>query len=190
LSQQEELELLKAGDEAAFERVFKKYYPLLCNYGFTFLRDQAEAEEVVQSTFLAFWEKRQSLDIHTSVMAYLFRMVRNTSLNMLKHKKVESSYAQEELLTTQRSVEPLTQTIHDELENRISQALEKLPEQCRIVFKMSRFEELKYAEIANELNISVKTVENQIGKALKIMREQLRDYLPLIVVLMNGLLQE
>jgi RNA polymerase sigma-70 factor (ECF subfamily) len=120
-------------------------------------------------------------------MAYLFRAVRNTSLNMLKHKKVESNFAQHELLTSQRSVEPLGT---HELEDRISQALEKLPEQCRIVFKMSRFEELKYAEIADELNISVKTVENQIGKALKIMREQLRDYLPLIVVLMNGFLQE
>jgi RNA polymerase sigma-70 factor (ECF subfamily) len=191
LAQPEELDQIKAGDEAAFELVFKKYYALLCNYGYTFLHDKAEAEEVVQSTFLAFWEKRHSLDVHTSVKAYLFSMVRNASLNVLKHKKVESRYAQDEIMTAQRSIEPLSQTIHsNELDRKIAEAMEKLPEQCRMVFKLSRFEELKYAEIAVHLNISVKTVENQIGKALKIMREQLRDYLPLILMLMNGFLSE
>ena len=75
-----------------------------------------------------------------------------------------------------------------ELEDRIYKALHKLPEQCRLVFKLSRFEELKYAEIAEQLNISVKTVENQMGKALKIMRDQLKDYLPLLIVFMNGFL--
>jgi RNA polymerase sigma-70 factor (ECF subfamily) len=74
------------------------------------------------------------------------------------------------------------------LETRIQQAIEKLPEQCRLVFKLSRFEELKYNEIAEQLDISVKTVENHIGKALKIMREQLKDYLPLLIVMMNGIL--
>jgi RNA polymerase sigma-70 factor (ECF subfamily) len=76
----------------------------------------------------------------------------------------------------------------NELEYRIKIAMEELPEQCRMVFKLSRFEELKYAEIADQLNISIKTVENHMGKALKIMREQLKDYLPLIIVLLNGFL--
>jgi RNA polymerase sigma-70 factor, ECF subfamily len=189
LSQQEELEILRAGDEAAFEVVFKKYYSRLCNYSYTYLRNSSDAEEVVQSAFLACWEKRLTLDVHTSVKAYLYTMVRNASLNMLKHRKVESGYAQEVIMTAQRSIEPLSQSIHsNELERKISEAVEKLPEQCRMVFKLSRFEELKYAEIAAHLNISVKTVENQIGKALKIMREQLRDYLPLIIMLVKGFL--
>jgi RNA polymerase sigma-70 factor, ECF subfamily len=73
-----------------------------------------------------------------------------------------------------------------ELEDKIQEALLKLPEQCRLVFKLSRFEELKYAEIASQLNISIKTVENQMGKALKIMRDQLSDYLPMLIIIMNG----
>ena len=96
---------------------------------------------------------------------------------------MQEKYAQEKLLTSNAadSTQPLES---DELSKRIAAALQKLPEQCRVIFTMSRFEELKYAEIAAELNLSVKTVENQIGKALKIMREQLRDYLPILFLLM------
>ena len=167
------------GNEAAFEAVFRQHYAVLCNYACTYLRDRDEAEEIVQSVFLAFWEKRNSLDVHTSVKAYLFSMVRNASLNFLTRKKMQEKYAQEKLLNTSQadSAQPVE---HDELSQRIATALQKLPEQCRVIFTMSRFEELKYAEIAAELNLSVKTVENQIGKALRIMREQLRDYLPLL----------
>lgn len=187
LSQQRKLKPLQAGDEAAFEIVFKQYYQLLCNYAYTFLHDRVEAEEVVQSAFLAFWEKRQWMAVTTSVKAYLFTMVRNVSLNALKHKKVELKHAQEELTRGERSVDALGQTIYaKELEEQIHKAIDELPETCKLIFRMSRFEELKYAEIADQLNISVKTVENQIGKALKIMREQLRDYLPLLLVLMTG----
>lgn len=171
------------GNEAAFEAVFRQHYGVLCNYACTYLRDRDEAEEIVQSVFLAFWEKRHSLDVHTSVKAYLFSMVRNASLNHLTRKKMQEKYAQEKLLTSNAadSTQPLES---DELSKRIAAALQKLPEQCRVIFTMSRFEELKYAEIAAELNLSVKTVENQIGKALKIMREQLRDYLPILFLLM------
>jgi RNA polymerase sigma-70 factor (ECF subfamily) len=88
-----------------------------------------------------------------------------------------------------RSVESTTRTVMaTELETRIHLAMDKLPEQCRLVFKLSRFEELKYGEIAEQLNISVKTVENQMGKALRIMREQLKDYLPLVIALVSGFL--
>ena len=88
-----------------------------------------------------------------------------------------------EIAVAERVLNPLARTVMaSELENRIYKALDKLPEQCRLVFKLSRFEELKYAEIAEQLNISIKTVENQMGKALKIMREQLKDYLPLIIL--------
>ncbi len=169
--------------EAAFEAAFRPHYGVLCNYAHTFLRDRDEAEEIVQSAFLALWEKRNSLDVHTSVKAYLFSMVRNASLNNLTRKKMQEKYVKEKILTVASSesnqpVEP------DELAQRIAVALQKLPEQCRVIFTMSRFEELKYAEIATELNLSGKTVENQIGKALKIMREQLRDYLSLLFMFM------
>ena len=180
---------LKAGDLTAFEMLFRTYYQPLCNYAFTFVQDRDEAEEIVQSTFLNIWEKRESLSIHTGVKPYLYAMVRNACLNVLKHEKIKQQHAAMEMAVAERSTESVARTVMaSELETKIYQAMDRLPEQCRLIFKLSRFEELKYAEIAQHLNISIKTVENQMGKALRIMREQLKDYLPLLIILMNGLL--
>jgi RNA polymerase sigma-70 factor (ECF subfamily) len=189
LSVEQLMATLQAGDKTAFEMLFRTYYQPLCNYAYTFVQDRDEAEEIVQATFLSVWEKRDKLDIHTGVKPYLYAMVRNAALNILKHEKIKQQHVALELAVADRSVESVTRTVMaSELETRIHKALEKLPEQCRLVFKLSRFEELKYAEIADQLNISIKTVENQMGKALKIMREQLKDYLPLFLVFLNGLL--
>ncbi len=178
---------LKEGDITAFEMFFKTYYQPLCNYAYSFIKDKDEAEEIVQSTFLSVWEKRDSLDIKTSLKSYLYTMVRNTSLNVIKHEKIKQKYVGEALAVDERSHEGVTQAVlSSELEERIQQAIGVLPEQCRLVFKLSRFEELKYAEIAEHLNISIKTVENHMGKALKIMREQLKDYLALWILFMYG----
>lgn len=169
--------------------LFRTYYQPLCHYAFTFLQDKEDAEEIVQSTFLLVWEKRETLSIRTSVRPYLYAMVRNACLNVIKHEKIKQKYAGEEMALADRSHDSVAHTIaSNELEHRIKMAMEELPEQCRMVFKLSRFEELKYAEIAEQLSISIKTVENHMGKALKIMREQLKDYLPLIIVLLNGFL--
>ena len=169
--------------------LFRTYYQPLCNYAYTFVQDRDEAEEIVQTTFLSVWEKRDTLEIHTAVKPYLYAMVRNACLNVLKHEKVKQQHAQVEMAVAERSVESVARTVMaSELEHKIYRAMDTLPEQCRLVFKLSRFEELKYAEIAQQLDISVKTVENHMGKALRIMREQLRDYLPLVILLMNGLL--
>ncbi len=169
--------------------MFKNYYQPLCRYANTFMNDSDEAEEIVQGSFITIWEKRQTIDITTSVKAYLYRAIRNACLNQIKHQKVKKLYADHELKTGEKYSEATDQsTLRDELENKIQAAIKTLPEQCRIIFQLSRFEELKYQEIADQMNLSVKTVENQMGKALKIMREQLRDYLPLIAILMNGLL--
>ena len=180
---------LKAGDLTAFEMLFRTYYQPLCNYAFTFVQDRDEAEEIVQSTFLNIWEKRENLSIHTGVKPYLYAMVRNACLNVLKHEKIKQQHATMEMAIAERSIESVASTvIASELEAKIHDAMDHLPEQCRLIFKLSRFEDLKYAEIAEQLNISIKTVENQMGKALRIMRDQLRDYLPLLIVIMNGLL--
>jgi RNA polymerase sigma-70 factor (ECF subfamily) len=180
---------LKTGDITAFEMLFRTYYQPLCNYAYTFVQDRDEAEEIVQSTFLNVWEKRDNLSIHTGVKPYLYAMVRNASLNVLKHEKIKQQHVTMEMAVAERSVESVTRTVMaSELETKIYKAMDKLPEQCRLVFKLSRFEELKYSEIAEQLNISIKTVENQMGKALKIMRDQLKDYLPLLIILMNGFL--
>jgi RNA polymerase sigma-70 factor (ECF subfamily) len=173
---------LKEGDVTAFEMFFKSYYQPLCNYAYTFIQDKDEAEEIVQSAFLSVWEKRASIDIKTSLKSYLYTMVRNTSLNVIKHEKIKQKYVGEALAVEERSHDGVAQAvISSELETKIFEAMDVLPEQCRLVFKLSRFEELKYAEIAEQLNISVKTVENHMGKALRIMRDQLKEYLPLLI---------
>lgn len=183
------LETLKAGDITAFEMLFRTYYQPLCNYAFTFVQDHDEAEEIVQSTFLQVWEKKHVLEIRTGVKPYLYAMVRNACLNVIKHEKVKQQHIAVQMATGERSVESVSRSVMaSELEAKIYNAMEALPEQCRLVFKLSRFEELKYAEIAQQLDISVKTVENHMGKALRIMREQLKDYLPLLLILMKGLL--
>jgi RNA polymerase sigma-70 factor (ECF subfamily) len=189
-SSTESFSAIRLGDLSAFEMMFKTYYKPLCRYASTFVGDPEDAEEIVQSAFIGIWEKRQNIDITTSVKAYLYRAIRNACLNEIKHQKVKQLYADHELKAGERYAEATDQgTLRGELEEKIKVALLALPEQCRIIFQLSRFEELKYQEIADQLNLSVKTVENQMGKALKIMREQLRDYLPLIAILMNGLLE-
>jgi len=176
---------IRQGNERVFETVFKKHYQALCNYACGILKDMDDAEEVVQSIFLKFWEQRAEIEINVSLKSYLYRAVHNTCLNRLKHLKIQETYRQyvgDYLENTHDSATDILDKV--ELESRIGDALEKLPEQCRLIFKMSRFEELKYQEIADRLGLSIKTVENQIGKALKIMRTELADYLPIILLMM------
>jgi RNA polymerase sigma-70 factor (ECF subfamily) len=189
LPEHQQIEALAAGDITAFEMIFKTYYQPLCNYAYSFLQDREEAEEIVQTSFAGVWEKREGMTIRIAVKPYLYAMVRNACLNLIKHEKIKQKHAVEEIALAPSSHNSVASAVAtSELESRIQQAMERLPEQCRLVFKLSRFEELKYAEIAEQLDISVKTVENHMGKALKLMREQLRDYLPLLIVFMNACL--
>jgi len=187
LLEQQVFNTLKEGSESAFEMVFRTYYRPLCQYAYSFLNDKDEAEEVVQAAFINVWDKRDQVEIQTSLKAYLYRIVRNSCLNVIKHEKVKKQHVANEMATGEASHESVSQSVISlELEAKIADAMKALPEQCRLVFQLSRFEELKYSEIADQLNISVKTVENQIGKALKIMREQLKDYLPLFLFFLMG----
>lgn len=161
--------------------VFRDYYKPLVRYGNTFLKDSDEAEDIVQQVFVSLWEKRTQLDIHTSIRAVLYKAVQNACLNKIKHLKVRHVYA-EELKATALHEDSSDSVQAAELNERIQQAMESMPEQCGRIFKMSRFEQLRYQEIADQLGLSVKTVENQMGKALKIVREELKDYLPLLIL--------
>lgn len=175
---------LRRGDERTFERLFRSLYASLCGYAYTFLKDDADGEEVVQTVFLILWEKRGTLDITVSLKAYLYRAVHNQCLNRLKHLRIREGHAELVLATTEPGYDSATaQLIGTELEVRVEAAIAQLPAQCQLIFRMSRFEELRYQEIADELNLSVKTIENQIGKALKILRVELADYLPTLTIL-------
>lgn len=174
---------LHNGEEAAMESLFRSHYEGMCSYANTFLNDIDESEEVVQQLFVQLWEKRASLKITNSIQSYLYRAVRNTSLNKIKHGKVRQLYAEEISSMVQQSEPSSSITLQKELQEQINKAIDGLPEQCKLIFKMSRFEELKYAEIATQLGLSIKTIENQMGKALRIMREKLKDYLVIFIIL-------
>lgn len=180
---------IQSGQTPAFEMLFKTYYQPLCRYATGYLKDPDGAEEIVQAAFIGLWEKRKTISIETSLKAYLYRAVRNSCLNELKHEQVKQKYLAGEMKKEEPQTEPADHlAIHVELEDKIRAAIQTLPEQCRLIFTMSRFEELKYQEIADQLNLSVKTVENQMGKAIKIMRAQLKEFLPLLAILMSNLL--
>ena len=178
--------LLAQKDEAAFEQVFKTHFKRLHAYAFTILRDEVEAEEMVQQVFFKLWERNENLSLTGSVSSYLYRAVHNESLNYIKHQKVRSNHQLHVAYSMKNEVEhPAKKIIAGELEKKIHTALNELPEQCRTIFQMSRFDELKYREIADKLGISVKTVENQMGKALKLLREKLVDFLIFILLFIH-----
>lgn len=167
--------------EAVFEDVFKTHFKKLHAYAYTILKDEDEAEEIVQNVFYKLWEKKEKIHELESVNAYLYRAVYNDCLNFLKHEKVKASHRSFAVHNNSEMDNSGTEKKTLELERRISIALGELPEQCRTIFQMSRFEELKYREIADKMGLSIKTVENQMGKALRLMRTKLADYMPLII---------
>lgn len=142
--------------------------------------DPDEAEDLVQQAFVKLWEKRTSLDITWSVKSYLYKMVHNAALNQIRHAKTKEKYHQFNAQPLENAHEMPEDTL-PELRQKFQKALQDLPPQCRNIFELSRFEELKYREIAEQLQISVKTVETQMGKALKMMRLHLADYLVTLV---------
>ena len=176
-------------DDQAFEQLFKAHYRGLHAYAYTILRDEDLAEEMVQGMFLKFWEKRELLNIQSSIKAYLYRSVYNDSMNYLKHQKIKTKYQDFTMHSMDTSHEPASAKLElSQLEMKLKEALNELPEHCRTIFQMSRFEELKYREIATQLGLSIKTVENQMGKALKILRLKLADYVTLLALSLPALI--
>jgi RNA polymerase sigma-70 factor (ECF subfamily) len=167
------------GDVRAYEATYKELYKPLFIYALGILNSQASAEEIVQNVFMKLWEKKETLKIETSLKAYLYKAVHNHSLNAIKHNKVVQQYETHlsHTMTHKETDSAERDASHKQLQGRLRQALSELPEQCRTVFQMSRFEDLKYKEIAERLSISPKTVENHMGKALKLLRGKLADYL-------------
>jgi len=178
--EQELLCLIMNNDERFLELLFKLYYSKLCVYATTFIKIPDLAEEIVQETFIKFWENRASIQIDISFKAYIFRSVHNNCINYLKKSDVIRRQYKEmsdeiiyhnEVALQNFSPEIIEGLISEELESRLNNALEDLPPQSRKIFIMNRFDQLSYCEIANELNISVNTVKTQMKRALKKLRE-------------------
>ena len=164
-----------------YEQLFHDYYTPLVQYAITLLKDADDAEDIVQQVFVSFWEKYDSIEVHTSERAMLYKAVYNACLNKIKFRKVRISFAQEYLadVDNHTAVEELQAK---ELQQTINAAIENMTEQCGKIFKMSRFEQLKYQEIADQLGLPVKTIENQMGKALKLVRESLKAFLTIFIL--------
>ena len=134
-------------------------------------------EDLAQQVFIRFWEKRHTINITTSAGAYLHRMAVNEALAWMRSKKNQPTDEINATTPFKQEADVEQAYLHEELQQQIQRAVATLPPRCRAVFQLSRFEGLSYAEIAKEMDISVKTVEHQMGKALRVMREQLKGYL-------------
>jgi RNA polymerase sigma-70 factor (ECF subfamily) len=178
LTAEEEKQLLAKslkGDTAAFEKIYRSYVKELCSLAAYYVRSFDAAEDIVQNLFLILWERRETIRIEGFLKTYLFTSVRNLALNFLKHQTIEqkSSDTYSKLFSIP-SATPHEIAEHRELDVLITQALEKMPERCRIIFILSRYFNMKYAEIAKILEISVKTVDAQMVNAIKSLRSTLR----------------
>jgi len=168
---------VRTGDRKAFKILFDTWYAPLCHYASHFLNDDEQSEEVVQDFFVKLWEKRGSLTVETSLRHYLFRAVRNQCLNLIRQDKVRKLHAlrlHEALLVDDA---PEAYSVSPEMLLKMEEGIASLPEKRQEIFRMNREEGLKYREIAEKLGISVKTVEAQMGAALKSLREKLRTFL-------------
>ena len=183
------LEALQKGEEKAFVYLFDRYYEGLLNYAGRIVRETELAHDLVQETFCKLYEDNVNLSIHLSVKSYLYKSVYNSCLNEIKHQKVVNNYADRELLDfyfTEIVQAPEAELAlqNEDIRKVLEEAINKLPERCREVFVLSKVEELSNKDIAEKLNISVKTVEVQMTKALSRLREEL-EWLLCIIFFVN-----
>lgn len=169
-----------------FDKIYLLYYSRMFRFAKEYVLFDEDAENIVQDVFLLLWEKREVLDIQISLVSYLFALVKNKSLDYLRHKVIADEYKQE-LSAKLTALELLNYsfTSDEEIEQILMTAINKLPEPCRQVFLKSRIEGKRNREIANELNLTVSTVENQMTIALRKLRVELKDYLPLLLFLLD-----
>lgn len=178
------IEGLKQGNTAIFNLVFTRFYSSLVLYTTTHEIPEDEAEDIVQDFFFRLWLNRSKIDIHTSLKNYMFVSIKNSCNDYFRHKKTESNI-KEALSSDNNNKEPFNDRdflVESELREIINIAINKLPEKCRKVFILYKFQNMKVDEIAEMENISKRTVETHLGKAYKILREELKAYLPAILV--------
>lgn len=171
---------LKNNIESAFDELFRTYFQNLTWFAMKMVKDRETAEEVVQDLFVNFWEKRHELDLKVSIKAYLYRAVYNNCIHVSRRVKLHNN---NEFTLANELTEEFNNILEiSELESRIFGLIEELPTECQRIFKLSRFEELKYKEIAEKLQISVKTVETQMSRALKFLRKHMSGYIKLLIL--------
>jgi len=182
---------LISGDEQSFEKVYRYFYPRLMYFAKQYIYDIEASKNIVQDVFTELWDRRNTLKDETNLNAWLFTVTKNKSLKIISHLKSQKNY-DSYFKARQLDVNYIalndfytSNFVFEELQAQINTALEKLSPACRKVFEMSRFEDRKNREIAEELNLSIKTVEAHISKALRSFKADLKDYLPLFYILFH-----
>ncbi|MEM7103307.1 MAG: RNA polymerase sigma-70 factor [Bacteroidota bacterium] len=176
-------------DRASFEQLFKTHFAYLCNFAKQYVEDIDTAQDITQKVFIVLWEKRADMDPGKSIKSYLFTAVKNKCLNYIRdQKKYRSKVLDLDCGDFDIAGEEEDYFAQDELRKRIAEAMNNLPEKCRLVFEMSRFQGMKYREIAEELDIAQKTVEAHMSKAMKALREQLKDYMLMVMIILEMLI--
>src|SRR3712207_1563340 len=178
VTDRELLDRLRQGDREAFDALFRAHYPALVGVAESIVRERAVAEEVAQDVMLELWRRRDTVSVDDSPRAYLFRAARNRALNHLRHERVKVRTAPLAAGPTVTQPDAPSRLEEERIDAAVREAVAALPERCREVFELSRGHGLRYAEIAGVLGISVKTVEAQMGKALRVLRERLAPWLP------------
>jgi RNA polymerase sigma-70 factor (family 1) len=180
---------LRKGEEVAYEMLFKEYYKVLTIFANKYIRDIETSKELVQELFVHLFERRESLDINSSLKSYLFRSVHNRCINYINARKIREKYAEHVSNTREIAQNSLDEEVNvSELEHALYKAIGELPPKCRTIFKLNRFEGLSNIEIADKLTLSKRTVETQISKALKILRLKLEPYMVASVIIFAPIL--
>lgn len=165
----------------AFKKLFFEFYPSLCVFAGRYVSSTETCEDVVQEVFFNIWKNRKTLNIHTSFRNFLVTSVRNSCTDYLRKQSSHERYLENHSLSTS-SPSPCDIYTINELEEMLQAALKKLPTKIQLAFNMSRTQKMTYNEIAVEMDISPKTVESYISQALKLLREELKDYLPIVLL--------
>lgn len=176
ISDNEVIRRIREGDIHQFETLFRSSYISLVRYAGSIIKDHESSEEIVQDLFFTLWQNRTNLNIQSSLNGYLFRSVHNRCLHFIEHRKVVAKHSTEIGLEPEESPQSPDEIMnYKELQEKVARIIERLPEKCGKIFCMSRFEGLKYTEIAEKLSVSVKTVEANMGRALKEFRKVLLE---------------
>ena len=175
---------IRRGDTEAFAALFRSYYEPLCYFAQRFVEDFDAAEGIVQDIFVRLWETRETMNIHTSVRSYLYTAVKNSCLNQIKHSRFSAPLEGKEEQPDATALSPDAQLESDELMSALEAAIKGLPPRCREIFRLAKFDNLSYQEIAEIQNVSVNTVKTQLQRALKSLAKALQ-YLQVLLVLLG-----
>lgn len=179
---------LKKGNQNAFRTMFDEYYSLLCAIAYHYVRDTSVSQILAEDALLSIWDKHEDITFITSLKAYLMRTVRNKSIDYLRSSKIEETFINIEEVGNYCFIpdeELFEKYVLAELEEKIEEAISTLPDECKNVFIMSRYDDKSYQEIADYLNISINTVKYHMKHALSLLREELKDYLVLMIIFHN-----